>query len=265
MENSGLENEKALIAALDGKNIASLTKPLRELANSLFPNSDGVLRCKKGFVHEKPDLVLTLGSLDRFVSVKSGRSISVHEESLLTLIPFFRSLGIPEHILKTLVYFHYGDGTLDGTGPTRFTSNDLRRVCNGYFKEAAKTLTDRRYMIPFFERFVFRGIDPDGREVDAVYYGNPDRGVYASRQEIIDSVIKNPYRHTGTINLGPLTYQPAVRNFYGYGEEEKRRNEAEIKWRGLAFDLGDIRKSEHYARHPSERYYFYDGHRRARK
>src|SRR5574344_2264672 len=170
MENSGLENEKALIAALDGKNIASLTKPLRELANSLFPNSDGLFRCKKGFVHEKPDLVLTLGSLDRFVSVKSGRSISVHEESLLTLIPFFRSLGIPEHILKTIVYFHYGDGTLDGSGPTRFTSNDLRRVCNSYFKEASHYLSKKEIVFPCLERFVFRGLEINGRRVDAVYY-----------------------------------------------------------------------------------------------
>jgi hypothetical protein len=242
-----------------------LNKSLKNLILSLFPDSEGILSCQKGYPHEKPDLVIRLGDKTKYVSVKSGRSISVHEESLSTLIPFFRSLGIPEHILKTIVYFHYGDGTLDGSGPTRFTSNDLRRVCNSYFKEAASYLAARRFVVPFFERFVFRGIDPNGHEVDAIYYGDEHKGFFASKEEILKSVSRNPYRHTGTINLGPLNYQPAVRNFYGYGEEEKRRNEAEIKWRGLAYDLGDIRRSEHFKKNPSERFYFYNGRRRERK
>lgn len=265
MQNPGLENEKAIIAALDGREVGSLNKSLKSLILCLFPDSEGILSCQKGYPHEKPDLVIRLGDKTKYVSLKSGRSISVHEESLSTLIPFFRSLGIPEHILKTIVYFHYGDGTLDGSGPTRFTSNDLRRVCNSYFKEAASYLAARRFVVPFFERFVFRGIDPNGHEVDAIYYGDEHKGVFASKEEILKSVSRNPYRHTGTINLGPLNYQPAVRNFYGYGEEEKRRNEAEIKWRGLAYDLGDIRRSEHFKKNPSERFYFYNGRRRERK
>jgi hypothetical protein len=247
--NSGLDNEKEILAALDQKETGTLKGPLKELVNFLYPQQTGLLFCKKAALHEKTDLILTLHDIPRYLSIKSGKAISVHEESLTTLIPFFRSLSIPEHILKTIVYFHYGDGTLDGSGPTRFTSNDLRRVCNSYFKEATQVLSDRRLMEPFFERFVFRGIDPNGHEVDALYYGDTKRGIYASREEILSSFFYFPYRHTGTINLGPLTYQPAVRNFYGYGEEEKRRNEAEIKWRGLYFDLGEIRrrKSGHYS------------------
>lgn len=265
MPNSGLENEKEIIAALDGKSVASLNPSLKALVESLFPLASGTISCSKGLAHEKPDLVISLGSEIRYVSVKSGHAVSVHEESLTTLIPFFRSLEIPNHILKTLVYFHYGDGTLDGTGPTRFTSENLRHLFKSYFHEASSYLTNRRFISPFFERFVFRGIETNGHEVDALYYGGVEKGISATRKEIYKSLYNHPYRHTGTINLGPLTYQPAVRNFYGYGEEEKRRNEAEIKWRGIGYDLGDIRRASHFKEHPEERYYYFDGRRRQRR
>jgi hypothetical protein len=242
--NNGIANEELIRSELDGKEVAALKGPLKELVHFLYPQQNGLLSCKKAFLHEKTDLILSLKGEPRHLSIKSGKAVSVHEESLTTIIPFFRSLEIPEHILKTIVYFHYGDGTLDGSGPTRFTSNDLRRVANRYFKEASAALSERRLMEPFLERFVFRGLDPNGHEVDALYYGDTKKGVFASREEILSSFFYFPFRHTGTINLGPLTYQPAVRNFYGYGEEEKRRNEAEIKWRGLYYDLGEIRKKK---------------------
>ena len=97
----------------------------------------------KRYLHEKPDLILTLNGEIKFISVKSGRSVSAHEESLTSIIPFLRSLGVNDHILKTIVYFHYGDGTLDGTGLSRFTSNDLRRVMNSYFLEASHYLSKK--------------------------------------------------------------------------------------------------------------------------
>jgi hypothetical protein len=93
MQNPGLENEKAIIAALDGREVGSLNKSLKNLILSLFPDSEGILSCQKGYPHEKPDLVIRLGDKTKYVSVKSGRSISVHEESLSTLIPFFPFLG----------------------------------------------------------------------------------------------------------------------------------------------------------------------------
>jgi len=242
MENQGIENEFLLIKKLNGVLVSTLKGPLREFVHFLFPGQEGILTCQKGYFHEKPDLILTLNGEIKFISVKSGRSISVHEESLTTIIPFLRSLGVDNHILKTIVYFHYGDGTLDGTGPTRFTSNDLRRVMNSYFLEASHYLSKKEIVFPCLERFVFRGLEINGRRVDAVYYGNDVRAAFASREEIFALFARSARRHTGTINIGPFTYQPAVRNFYGYGNEEKRRNESEIKWRGLYFDLGEIRK-----------------------
>lgn len=49
--NSGLDNEKEILAALDQKDVSTLKGPLKELVHFLYPQQTGLLFCKKAALH----------------------------------------------------------------------------------------------------------------------------------------------------------------------------------------------------------------------
>jgi hypothetical protein len=249
--NEGLENEKQIIAFLDGKELDFLRGDLADLLSLLFSCRHGLIHCEKAPARGKPDCVITIGSERRFVSLKSGSRCSAHTESLVSLIPFFREIGVSESVLKTIVYFHFGDGTLSGDGPVRFPARDIWHRIPKQLIQACQDLKQIQIVRPCAERFIFSGANPLLPSADAVYHGDVLHGVYATHEEFLRLLPEiRTYNNNKGIGFGPFTYQPAARNLCGWGEAEKMRKFAEIKWLSCAFDLGEVMKRKKNHRFP---------------
>ena len=56
----------------------------------------------------KGDVYLQINNEIKYLSIKSGNTDSMHFESIVSFILFFRKLGVSEKTQKILLLFHYG-------------------------------------------------------------------------------------------------------------------------------------------------------------
>ena len=139
--NNGQTNEYEISHALNGKRVKQLPKHLSKWLIKLGFEEEELLYVKKLNNEQKADICIKSAKITQYISIKGGSSNSFHSEQIQTFIPFLRSLGVSETTLKTVVFFHYGDNTLNGTGRTRFTSAELRRKHAKYFNKVSKELS----------------------------------------------------------------------------------------------------------------------------
>lgn len=235
--NNGHTNEQEIINFLNGKRICDLAPHFKGWLIELFPKCNDYLKVKKLNNEQKADIEIVCGDKKRFISIKSGDSNSFHSENIKTFIPFLRNLGVSESTLKTIVFFHYGDNTLTGLGPTRFTSKELRRVHAKAFKYASQELSQPLLMREVINRVIIKGRYEVNYPIDGIYHGTIEDGFFLSTRLIYRILLRKTHqRKNGTINIGMLTYQPGSRNLWGIPGSEQKREQSEIRWRSFIKD-----------------------------
>lgn len=239
--NNGHTNEYEISDALNGKRVNQLPKHLSKWLIKLGFGEEELLYVKKLNNEQKADICIKSAKMTQYISIKSGSSNSFHSEPIDIFIPFLRSLGISETTLKTIVLYHYGDNTFDGTGPTRFTSAELRRVYPDKFKRASEELSQTVILKAIITRCITKGRFPTNHMIDGIYHGTFEQGLFVPTKAIYQILLRKKYRRkNGTINIGMLTYQPGSRNLWGIPGSEQKRSQSEIKWRSFAYDIKDF-------------------------
>lgn len=252
--SAGFDNEIAIRDALNMKRYESINPNLRHFLDDMFKGY--ILNGR--WVHAivvgnrfKPDFYVSVDGIPetRYVSVKMGSGNSLHQESLVSLINFLTSEGVPESIIDDLKRYHWSDGTNDNTGIIRlpaktFAKDNPRLVArlNNYFNNP-----DIKNKI--IERFIFRGATPDAPVADYLYHGTVRNGVWASRQEIYSYVATLVVDRT-CVSFGPLTYQAWNKNLERKPNMENRRYQMQVKWGKLQEAIVDITsRREDYLRY----------------
>ncbi|MDY0100808.1 MAG: hypothetical protein WCZ47_03585 [Bacilli bacterium] len=245
-KNDGHQNEYEIIEVLNKKKIDKLPNHFKKWIQKLFQVDKGTLYVNKLNNEQKADIVLKVGEVNKYISIKSGNSNSFHSEQINTFIPFLREIGISESTLKTIVFFHYGDNTLDGSGPIRFTSNDLRKTHSKWFKLASDELSQDNIMKHVIERFITKGRYKANFTINGIYHGTKDDGFFLPTKLIYQILLRKKHVwKNGTINFKMLSYQPGSRNLWGIPGSEQKRNNSEIKWRSFKKDaLNEIKFSK---------------------
>ena len=187
----------------------------------------------------KPDLCITHNGIEKYISVKKGSGNSVHQEKTSNFFPCINNM-LGSESLNYLKLFHYGDDTTNDTGNTRYSASECK---TRYKKEIAllnAKLNTCDNLSIFLDRFLFIG-NIGNLNVDAVYHGTINLGLWASRNEVI-SFIKNDNFNMNALHFGPLTYQVWGRNEKGTAVHPDRRYVMQVKWGSLAKDLELISK-----------------------
>jgi len=235
--NDGHANEQEIIELLNGKRISDLAPHFKKWLTTLFLKCNDYLEVKKLNNEQKADIAISRGDQSRYISIKSGDSNSFHSESIRTFIPFLRGLGVSESTLKVIAFFHFGDNTLTGLGPTRFTSAELRRVHAKAFKSASEELSQPQLMKEIINRVIIQGRYGVNYPIDGIYHGTIKDGFFLSTKQIYRILLRKSHqRKNGTINIGMLTYQPGSRNLWGIPGSEQKREQSEIRWRSFLKD-----------------------------
>ena len=184
----------------------------------------------------KPDLAITINRETRYVSVKKGTGNSVHQEKLNVFENYLRYCGINETIITYLKEFHYGDGSTDGNGGHRVSANDWLSVNYREATEINRAFSDPDFLVIFFDRVLFVGNVSPAPIVDAIFHGNINNALWASRDEIITYLLAQ--RNTATnIHFSKLTYQVWNRNLNYNPNTANRRHVMQIKWASMSDDL----------------------------
>ena len=243
--NQGFQNESLIAEALNGKTYDQINQNLQSLIKNLFgyPEEGAIIESAQIEGVFKPDIYIKYKGQTKNISVKVGRANKVHGENVKDFILFLRSLGISEQTQKIMLLFHYGDGTLDGSGKRRLDSLAIRIKMDKLLKIANRELNSSREVIDkVMERVLFQGIADNGPNAEYIYFGSPEYGQIVSKRQIYTYIDNRSWQFATKLHIGPIFIRPHAR----YADKKifnpLSRERVHCYWPNLADDLDRISK-----------------------
>ena len=239
--NTGFINEKELREYINQNTYDTYNQNIKNFLSFIFGKH---LNTSHPFVAEKiggqvkPDLCIKHNGLEKNVSIKKGGGNSVHQESIDIFFPYMETI-VDTNFLNILKKFHYGDDTINDTGKTRYNANQCKSRYKNEISILNTELNKWTNLCDLLDRFLFIG-NVGTLTVDIVYHGTIDKGLWATRDEIIDYVKNNNFIND-TVHFGPLTYQVWGRNEKGTAIHPDRRYIMQVKWGSIVSDFKKIR------------------------
>lgn len=239
--NDGFINEKELIDYINSNTFNSYSDNIKNFLKFIFGNNFNnclPFHSEKINGQVKPDILVSHNNIAKYISIKKGSGNSVHQENISEFFPFISSI-LDEKSLEYLKLFHYGDGTTNDTGTTRYNANECKRTYSKEIEYLNNKLNQWENLSIFLDRFLFLGNVGD-IYVDAIYHGSIHQGIWASKEEIT-RYINNSTFNNNTVHFGPLSYQVWGRNENRTAVHPNRRYVMQVKWSSLYNDLKNIR------------------------
>lgn len=242
--NKGYQNESLIAEALNGKTFSELNHNLQSMIKDLFGYpDDSTIECAQFEGPYKPDIYIKYKGETKYVSIKSGRANMVHGENIRDFILFLRSIGVSKQTQKTLLLFHFGDGTMDGTGEKRMDYINVSTWLEKLIPDANYELNrDHALINKFIQRVMFQGIDETAQEAGYIYFGSPEYGQIVSKRQIFAYSNSRSWQHFNCLHIGPIFFKPHARYSKGKIKSVVMREKVDCYWPNFAEDLDRIGK-----------------------
>ena len=241
--NNGKLKELEIIAHLNGKRVGELSNNLKNLLTALYGVLDDneIVKCELIEEFIKPDFIITYKGIQKYVSMKTGRAECVHEENIKSFILFLRSLGVSVRTQQTILLYHYGDGTLDGSNNERIEYNKLRLMLESRIEEANNELnSSKQFILEVIERCLITGTLEKAIPIDCVYFGDYRFGEVATTRQITTHIKRKSWDWMKNLHIGPIQLRPHARYYNKEIKSEKRRQKLECYWANLSSDISYI-------------------------
>ena len=126
---NGFDNEFEFVKYLNGKMVGELDIVFMEIINTLFYdiNNDSVIKCWRNYFPQKSDIFIKIGKAIRGISIKKGSKNSVHVERISDFVIFLKENDIPQEIIDKYLYYHFVDGTKNGSGKKRISMVEYKK------------------------------------------------------------------------------------------------------------------------------------------
>lgn len=230
--NRGIFNELLIIEAINGKKVKNTNLLFQELFFSFFKDIsyNDVVRAYKGMPNEKTDIVVKIKDQVMNISVKVGIKNSVHSEGIYSFIYFMKDLNFPSQIINKYLYYHYADGTMNGSGKNRISVAEYKEKHSSSIVDINKFFNNEENMEKISNRFIFKGLASENSLVDIILWGTPNDFLWVSRDETIKYLKRTVNILSTGVHFGRLSVQPANRCLNRNPKHERYRKKVEIKW-----------------------------------
>ena len=243
-ENDGFKIEDKLLNLINERAFKDIDPIIQEQLISISSNiSIGDYfqtskKTRKG-LEKKTDLFVLKNS-EKFcnLSIKSGTGNSVHQESIYEFVKFLHSKGSTCKETNPLLFFHWGDTSLDGlTGEKDITKRMSGEIIKKKYPDIISQLNKlfKKYKTDIIKRVLIGS--EDGMEPTHILYATN-----LNLNEIYISSIQKILKFHEDINLvsekyvlvGNMTFQNQHRCLQGQeklkGKEKKKRTDIQFKW-----------------------------------
>ena len=92
MKNKGIQIEKEIITHINGKYFDELNINIQTFIINIYSsnlNKNKKFKASKFYNNYKPDIVIEHNGIKKYISIKSGKSCSIHQEHIYSFINFF--------------------------------------------------------------------------------------------------------------------------------------------------------------------------------
>ena len=243
-ENSGFRIEVDIRTEINRKRFGEITSPIRDVISKIDPKvekSDVFTAVKKegAGLAKKTDLFVYKNE-SKFcnLSVKSGSGNSVHQENIYEFVKFLEKSGAPQEQIHALLFYHWGDGTIDGTGPIDKRLNGAKIK-----QQYPETIANLQILFNDYKHgIVCRALlgKVDGTEPDHLLYfeNRSDQDLQiAPMKSVIDFHCNIP-KAARDLKVGNLNFQNWNRCLSGQETyTNKTRNDVQFKWGNIHKDI----------------------------
>lgn len=242
MKNYGIKNEYNFMKALNNKKIGDLDFLLQELVIFLFPNikTDSLIRSYKNIEYEKGDICIKVKNSVKYISIKMGKRNSVHCESIEKFKKFLFELDVTNETIEEILKYHYGDGTIDGTGKVRMSALEYKQANKNSIAKINNELCQSKILDKIINRFLIQGTQWHTHKIDLLVYGIPEDFFFITPKEIYSYIQSKKDIESSSIHFSCLTFQPMSR-VLNYDEKmEYQRHWIQIKWYNLEDNIIEL-------------------------
>lgn len=246
--NYGTNFEDDFIESINTKKYFNLSENMKQVIKTMFPNvkEENQIVAEKCDPYGKPDIKVTIGDLSHYVSLKTNTAKHIHSEELSIFIKQLTNFNISSKTLDTIRKFHYGDGTLDGTGNIRMTYDELFPTMIKEIKEANEELNEfNEHVVKLVDKFVFIGNNESRPSADFIYHGSLKFGVICSRKQVLKHLRRRNYDFMRNLHIGPIQFHPYARYASFKEKHPYKRDIVNFVWVNFISDLEYI--SNHYS------------------
>ncbi len=243
--NKGLLNEQLISEAMNGKKYSEINHNLQSVIRDLFgyPDENEIIECAQFEGHFKPDIYIKYKGETKYISIKCGRASMVHGENIKDFVLFLRSLGVSKRTQKTILLYHYGDGTLIGNGAKRLNQAETVFWLQKEIQLANDELNRNHDLInKVINRVLFQGIDDNAQSADYIYFGDPEYGQIVSKKQIYTFATYKSWVFYNHFHIGPIFFKPHARYANTPIINEASRNKIHCFWPNLPDVLTRISK-----------------------
>ena len=236
--NNGLENENMFVHYFNRKRFSELDPISQDLIEFLYGNvnPDRIIACKLNLNKQKSDIILIVDGIKKYISIKKGYKNSVHTEYIFSFINFLKQNGMKPELIKKFLRFHYADGTINGSGMIRFSSEEYLLKYPKDIEEINEFFNNSELIKKSVARLVLYGNNSD-IPIDAIIWGIPNDYLWITREEIINICLKHSGISKHGIAISGLFYQPFNRNLKFNPRYEYARKYVQFKWYHLSDDI----------------------------
>lgn len=215
-KNFGTNNEKEISDYLKGKFYRDLDEKWKGHIKVMFPkvkDTDYITSWRCYDKIGKPDINIRVGYSIAKISIKTGRSPAVHQESINSFLSFLSELGFSEKTLRAIELYQYGRTPEISNNGKPYSKEELEDIFKDRFIEANEELnSDDEKLKKIISRCVFKGRLEESKEIDYLYYGILNNGILLSRAQIEEILLKDKSHYKKTLHFGGLLFQSKGRD-----------------------------------------------------
>ena len=239
-KNIGRLKEDEFVFALNNRKAGDLSHNLKHILREMFGlfEPDDIVKCGLVDHYQKPDFYIEFRGQKKYISLKTGTARIVAQEGLKQFLGFLREWNLSKEGQKTFLYYHFGDGTLDGSGETRIDYLKLMNDLTDKVKLLNKELnSSKEFVKAFVERCLFKGTQESNIEADFIYHGDINYGVVCSKSQIFKHIDRRTWEYMDNLHIGPIQFRPHARYVGVPVKKEESRWKIDFWWAGLEADL----------------------------
>ena len=182
--------------ALHNKKIIELNENLKLMIKDIYPNiSDNDLITCYDYSGKKINLIINVNSEIKYISVRGTNNICLYKGNVKKLLNELLKINVSYKCILALLYYHYADGTCDGSG----NMVSFGRLLEEDYKEQISIVNREFEDVNKYSKLLDFLLIKEKNEysVDYFYLGNQKRGTIISSELLKRKILeyKDKYNH----------------------------------------------------------------------
>ncbi len=204
--------KEQIVKELSNKRFCDLSSNFKSFVQYMYPTveDDDLIICKRRN-GSKIDFTICINNVNKNVSVKKGDIICVYKDRIINLILFLFSIKVSKDCILAMLYYHYADGTYDGSG---VCVESFGQLLSFDYKEQIEIVNNEFKNKDLLARVVDYVLinERNGKKVDYFYFGDSRRGFYESAERVKYNIVneENNYKHN-YMRIGVMNFMPLKR------------------------------------------------------